>query len=515
LANDCGTGKTVEILGLVYLSSIRQETDNMGKAEPTPYRPTLVICPPALFNVWYADCAKFFANIINLRHYYGNEANTSTSQKESVIGAGIRDLEKVLNELDTADPQSARTIILTTYPTWSNRTLKVVEATNTKASSRSSTIDDDEDDEELFGDDEDDEDDDKAVKARVERMYASHFKQSFARVVCDEAHFLKNHRTRSHVAIDALQAEKLWLVTATPMMNTVGDLFGYLRLLWRPEWAEWTIVVDRLKLDAYKDDFDYLKAVKERYPTIEKESLRRLSTTVNRHGVRPWALEPSNFKTLAMASAPMSAESAQIVLPAILKQIQLRRTMASFIDLENGLDPIRIGAEIPPYEVVTVELQMNATQARMYDAAYNRHRPLGNAMDFLQDALLADNESTKRKKKGKATVAQRAPFIAHRRLMHMGTSIHLEKLVEKIKAKRAMVKNVTQWHDKDGDHGLSFLFKATSEPWYPPYALREQLADFVASLSPKIQYLCRLISEVCLVEGRRLQILVDMPMSQW
>ena len=52
----------------------------------------------------------------------------------------------------------------------------------------------------------------------------------------------------------------------------------------------------------------------------------------------------------------MDSEKTAIILPAILDFVWLRRTMTNIIPV--GEKGVRIGANIPPYSITTMELAM-------------------------------------------------------------------------------------------------------------------------------------------------------------
>ena len=50
------------------------------------------------------------------------------------------------------------------------------------------------------------------------------FKQSWSRILCDEAHRLSNPRNIQYRAVNSLQREVTWIITATPIVNSIKDL---------------------------------------------------------------------------------------------------------------------------------------------------------------------------------------------------------------------------------------------------------------------------------------------------
>ena len=70
---------------------------------------------------------------------------------------------------------------------------------------------------------------------------------------------------------------------------------------------------------------------------------------------------------------------ARAVLPKILDQLQLKRTMASKVDLEDGSVLERVGAEIPPSFIETWLLEYTAAQALQYRRLTDHDRKNLNA----------------------------------------------------------------------------------------------------------------------------------------
>ena len=57
------------------------------------------------------------------------------------------------------------------------------------------------------------------------------FRVNWARVVCDEAHHLRNMNTRAHTAVMALKAQLRWVFTGTPIQNSKDDFYGLCNIM--------------------------------------------------------------------------------------------------------------------------------------------------------------------------------------------------------------------------------------------------------------------------------------------
>lgn len=146
-------------------------------------------------------------------------------------------------------------------------------------------------------------------------------------MICDEAHAIKNRYTHTHCAVKHLCALKKWFLLATPMINHVKDLSGYLHLLWQDSWelpSNYNIVA------FYKLDFNPMPHLAQ-----DASRLLQLITAVNK-GQKLYLLNPVDFSRVACAN---TLELALIgsALQAILSEIQLCYTMASKIELDPNL----------------------------------------------------------------------------------------------------------------------------------------------------------------------------------
>lgn len=65
------------------------------------------------------------------------------------------------------------------------------------------------------------------------------FQNRWRRVILDEAHIIRNRLTDVAKSCYAIQAERKWILTGTPIQNSVDDLFSLMVFLQHEPWCEW------------------------------------------------------------------------------------------------------------------------------------------------------------------------------------------------------------------------------------------------------------------------------------
>jgi SNF2 family DNA or RNA helicase len=60
----------------------------------------------------------------------------------------------------------------------------------------------------------------------IEKDYYE-FEETFKRIILDEAHYIRNSKTKMYKSIMNLRGENKWVLTATPIFNTSDDMFSY------------------------------------------------------------------------------------------------------------------------------------------------------------------------------------------------------------------------------------------------------------------------------------------------
>ncbi|KAJ6797573.1 putative SWI/SNF-related matrix-associated actin-dependent regulator of chromatin subfamily A member 3-like 1 [Iris pallida] len=103
-------------------------------------------------------------------------------------------------------------------------------------------------------------------------------RMKWLRVVLDEAHVIKNAAAQQAKAVAALEAERRWVVTGTPIQNSLGDLFALMAFLrFQPFSIKsyWQSLVQRPVAQGSKSGLSRLQAL------IGSISLRRLKDMQN------------------------------------------------------------------------------------------------------------------------------------------------------------------------------------------------------------------------------------------
>lgn len=235
LADEMGLGKTISTLALICMASYDREYANKKEVVPVlpinrlsqeagsdlfsqnplellkqknkkdnyAYKTTLVIVPMSLLSQWQSEYEK--AN------------NDPKKRCDIYYGNNIKDFKSLL-----LGP-SAPSVILTTYG---------------------------------------------VVQSEFSRNSESGlFSVSYFRIVIDEGHTIRNKGTRTSKAVISLQSSRKWVLTGTPIINRLDDLFSLVQFLNLEPWSHanyWkrfvTIPFEKRK---YDQAFDVIAAVLE------------------------------------------------------------------------------------------------------------------------------------------------------------------------------------------------------------------------------------------------------------
>ena len=222
IADDMGLGKTCSMLALIAACPLRSSVDY--DTAPTALPPdlvksTLIVVPFPLLYVWQSQIMQHYRRaFMKLLIYHG---------------AGRRADFHGFNEFD---------IIVTTYHT-------------------------------------------VALEFKKRRKHQLHWAPStifdicWHRVVLDEAHMIRNHSTTISRAVSALQSDRHWCITGTPIQNRLTDVFGLFRFLQLQPWNDYK-TFNELILQPWKFRADE-SALKRLQMLMKSVAIRRPKAVVD------------------------------------------------------------------------------------------------------------------------------------------------------------------------------------------------------------------------------------------
>jgi superfamily II DNA/RNA helicase len=464
LGDQCGLGKTVQILMLILKAA--------RLAKP-PYRPTLIVAPSGLVDTWIEEIHSRFSDSFILHLFYGvvgPGGTTDPIRKRYTVNP--KKLDEIVSKMSPDDPNTSRTIILSAYGTWQTRTFRAPKPLNLGRDGRESQESQEEDLES-------DESGDVEVDTGTTTWPGT---CSFERIVMDEAHYIKNPRTKNHRAIAILPTLNYWFVTATAMINKPLDLKGYLSLLYAPEFS-------RTAPD-FREVSDSLEVYR--------------SSPIDAHNDLH-LLDPQLYARL-FSMGHISPEASLIALPRILNKIQLRRMMGASMETLDG-ETVVIGAQIPPYVIRTIEVKMTPLQMAQYVKFHTslvgklRKPP---AQEMSQEQI--------------HEVGGRFDMKTYRRLRHLAFSLSLEHLAQSTSATREgnLARDIAGWRGKPGGGliwYLSRVIRDSATPWIPQS--REWICEYFVNTTPKFSPLAQIVKIRVIDAKRRLLIFLGYPMPQY
>ncbi len=204
LADEMGLGKTIEMFSLMHshrsdvamaapfaaitsVNSLPRLPHTSSAVESAPCT-TLVVAPMSLLAQWESEANKASkAGSMKSLVYYGND---KTANLQSLCC--------------TANAASAPSVIITSYGTVLSEFNQVADLAGNRGS------------------------------------HGGLFSVAFFRVILDEAHTIKNRQSKTAKACYEIEAEHRWVLTGTPIVNRLEDLFSLVRFLRVEPWSNFS-----------------------------------------------------------------------------------------------------------------------------------------------------------------------------------------------------------------------------------------------------------------------------------
>lgn len=233
LSDEMGLGKTISALSLVFTSPhdsslvdkhlFTSGNEDEGLSLPLsqsskkPYAPktTLVIVPTSLLSQWHSEFTKF--------------NNSPDLYCEIYYGGNVSSLKTLLTR--TKNPP---TVVLTTYGIVQNEWTRILKTNRRDADMDSTT---------------------------------GLFSVKFYRMILDEGHVIRNRTTSTSKAVMDISSNCRWVMTGTPIINRLDDLYSIVKFLKLEPWAQisyWKMFVsDPFERKDYRQAFDVVNAILE------------------------------------------------------------------------------------------------------------------------------------------------------------------------------------------------------------------------------------------------------------
>ena len=232
-----GLGKTIEMLSLIHShrSEVSMQAFKAGPSsvnnlprlpkissaiEPAPST-TLVVAPMSLLAQWESEAIKASeTGTLKTLVYYGTEKAVN--------------LQSMCSEANAA---SAPHMVITSYGVILSEFNQV------------------------------------AARGGDRGSHGGLFSLDFFRVILDEAHFIKNRQSKTAKACYELSAQHRWVLTGTPIVNRLEDLFSLVRFLRVEPWANFSFWKTFITVPFESKDF--LRALDVVQTVLEPLVLRR------------------------------------------------------------------------------------------------------------------------------------------------------------------------------------------------------------------------------------------------
>lgn len=263
LADEMGLGKTIEMLSLIHSHTseyglggsrlpgsfeLPRLPKSSSKVERAPCT-TLVVAPMSLLAQWQSEAEKASKpGTLKTLVYYGSEKSAN--------------LQSLCCEANAA---SAPNVIITSYGTVLSEFNQVAASGGQRGS------------------------------------HGGLFSVEFFRVILDEAHSIKNRQSKTAKACYEISAEHRWVLTGTPIVNRLEDLFSLVRFLRVEPWSNFSFWKTFITVPFESKDF--IRALDVVQTVLEPLVLRRTKDMKTPSGE---ALVPLPAKTVEVEKVVLS-----------------------------------------------------------------------------------------------------------------------------------------------------------------------------------------------------------------
>ena len=266
---EMGLGKTIEMLSLVHshksdepqtgtmlstVDKLRRLPMNAEKIEEAPHT-TLVVAPMSLLSQWQSEAEKAsVSGSLKVLVYYGTEKAIN--------------LQALCNKSNTAN---APNVIITSYGSVLSEFTQL------------------------------------ATSGEHRAAQGGLYSLEFFRIILDEAHFIKNRQSKTAKACYDLRARHRWVLTGTPIVNRLEDLFSLVRFLRVEPWSNFSFWKTFITVPFESKDF--IRALDVVQTVLEPLVLRRTKDMKDPNGD---ALVPLPPRTIVIDEIELSQSEREV-----------------------------------------------------------------------------------------------------------------------------------------------------------------------------------------------------------
>ncbi|EDO18863.1 hypothetical protein Kpol_1023p32 [Vanderwaltozyma polyspora DSM 70294] len=228
LSDEMGLGKTISTLATIFSAPFDREEKNHNElfikerttnnsfdseiiCKPYAYRTTLVVVPTSLLMQWSSEFEK--------------SKNGDDIYSEIYYGGNVTSLKSLLTK--TKNPPTA---VFTTYGIVQNEWTRISKNTSNNSEALSGL-----------------------------------FSVQFFRIVLDEGHIIRNRSTITSKAIMNLSSKRKWILTGTPIINRLDDIYSLVKFLGLEPWSQigyWkSFVSEPFEKKDFKSAFDVVNSI--------------------------------------------------------------------------------------------------------------------------------------------------------------------------------------------------------------------------------------------------------------
>ncbi|KAG9233775.1 putative DNA repair protein rad-5 [Amylocarpus encephaloides] len=273
LADEMGLGKTIEMMSLVHSQKSEVwESLDQNRSAPTSVN-SLPRLPATHANVEWAPCTTLVVAPMSLLAQWQSEAENASKDGtlRSMVYYGSEksaNLQTLCCEINAA---SAPNVIVTSYGVLLSEFNQV------------------------------------AARGGDRATYGGLFSLKYFRVILDEAHHIKNRQSKTAKACYEIEADHRWVLTGTPIVNRLEDLFSLVRFLRVEPWSNFSFW--RTFITVPFESKNFMRALDVVQTVLEPLVLRRTKDMKTPTGE---ALVPLPPKTIKIVNIELSDSEREI-----------------------------------------------------------------------------------------------------------------------------------------------------------------------------------------------------------